>query len=280
MQLKPNVIDIFAHTKDREHLILRTDRAVDVVSHLDQTITADDDCVFLDPFCKAGELLLATALLGSQHRANMSSVNDVGDYMYLQNKFHAITPDEISYYLTRKVFCDGNEYKARNLTNACYLHNSRLDKDRFKKIIIKKLEKLHALKAKKIIVVSCLPCQRKDNDISRYIYNFLFRLLTKEEVIDQLLVVVPERWFVKGIKFTELEEIKSGKVKYIRVKNSRWLFPNFGMREGLCYVYFDREYGGSQLIIDKGSKQRTVSLNKHSSMKRIVKKIVSHVIKN
>ena len=65
LALKPtaHIVDVLGNVIGRDQPILRMEKALEMVSLLGEEIFADENVVFFDPFCKAGELLLACAFL-------------------------------------------------------------------------------------------------------------------------------------------------------------------------------------------------------------------------
>ncbi len=258
LELNPNIIDVFGNTKGRDQLVMKMDRAVDFVSHLDGEILAATDTIFFDPFSKAGEVLFAAALLSAVRGERANSDAQVATHLFAENRFFALAPNFRHHQLSLRTF-GGLTGRANGfIADGGYLceNSGKLDKKVFKDQLIRVIEHIEKIGNKQIVVVSSLPCQRKDNNNARVIYNLIVDLLVNG-VIDQMLVTAPERWFSGAKKLVDFREIKSGCVKYIRIKNSRWVFPPFGNREGVCYVYGDAAYEGRDLIVDSG-KQRTV----------------------
>ena len=273
--ISSHALDFLAYTKNREPFVLMLDRAFDFVSNISNDVLVNDDWVFLDPFCVAGEVMLATTALLCAHREELNSIGKIGEFMHLQNRFHMLSPNVQSYYMVRKVFCSSNEYKARNIFNAAYLSKDggKFDREAFKVALIEKIDALLGKASKKVMVVTCLPCQRNFNSVARYIYTALISLMVKSKCIDQMLIIAPERWFKDKEKFKHSREVRAGMLKYIRVKNSRWLFPHYGLREGLCYMHFDQSFEGEELIIDRGNSRRTVAITRG-----LTNKIISSVL--
>lgn len=278
--LNPHAIDIFGNTRGRDQLVMKLDRAVDFVRHLDQEAFAASDVVFLDPFSKAGEVLFASALLSATHNGQTSSTAQIAAHLYAENRFFAIAPNCRSYCLSLLTF-GGREKHADNLIiNGNYLceNSGKLNKKEFQKQLLMLLQRINNIGNKKVIIVSNLPCQRKDDGNARFIYNTLVNMLI-HDVIEQMLVTVPERWFNGTKKLTQFEEIKSGRIKYIRIKNSRWIFPTFGNREGVCFVYGDADHEGGSLIVDSGSNRTEVKLASANPLAQLLKATMPGIAK-
>ena len=276
----PHLIDVLGNTRGREHLILKMDKAIDLVSLLDQNVLSESDCIFYDPFCKAGELLLAAAFLSSMKRTDVSSAEDISKDLYEDSRYYALCPNEKYYFMTKKIFFQNDSTKASTLTNGNYLPAdapSEIDVDAFMQAFKTNLQELRKIKNKRIVLLSSLPCQRKDNKLATVLYKAFIDCLVKGKV-DQLLITSPERWFANADNIRELLEIRSGKIKYMRIKNSRWIFPSFGIREGLCYIYGDNEYMGNYMLVDSGTDQLKVPLHGFFFWRRIVRSKVMRKI--
>ena len=274
LELNPHVVDIFGNTRGRDQLVMKMDRAVDLVSHLDSEILAATDTVFLDPFSKAGEILFASALLSAAHSGRANSSDQVAAHIYAEKRFFAIAPNFRHHRLSLRTFGGLEEQAEGFIVNGDYLCESsgKFDKKVFANQLLNVLQHIEKVGNKKAVIISSLPCQRKDNSNARMIYKLLIDLLLNDK-IEQMLVTAPERWFSGAKKLADFQEIKSGCIKYIRVKNSRWVFPSFGNREGVCYVYGDAGYAGNVLIVDSGKQRTEVSLPTAGFLPLILEKL-------
>ena len=274
LELKPHVIDVFGNTRGRDQLVMKMDRAVDLASHLDSEILAAPDTVFLDPFSKAGEVLFGSALLSAAHSDRANSSDQIAAHLCTENRFFALAPNFRHHKMSLRTF-GGLEGRAEGfIVDGGYLCESsgKLDKKAFYAQLLNLLQHIEKIGNKKIVVVSNLPCQRKDNSNAWVVYRLLVDLLING-MIEQMLVTAPERWFSGAKKLADFQEIKSGCIKYIRVKNSRWLFPAFGNREGICYVYGDASYEGNTLTVDTGKQRTEVQLPSADFLPRILEKL-------
>lgn len=258
LKLKPHMVDVLAHSHHRPQLILPIDRALDFVGHLDQEVLTDDNYAFFDPFCKSGELLLAVALLSARHRA-INSVAELAVQLYAENKFYALCPDSHHHYLSKKAFCGDSFSRNSDLHNANFLTDGqRLDRRKFRSEFKKMLA---IINKRKVIVVCALPCQQHNEAIAKPIYDILISALLNKK-ISQLLVMIPERWFVGKKNLSEFREIRSGMIKHLRIKNSRWVFPCYDSREGLCFVHGAHDGCHDTITIDNGVKKLAIDLPK------------------
>ena len=271
LELNPHAVDIFGNTKGRDQLVMRMDRAVDLVSHLDPDILAAPETIFFDPFSKAGEVLFASALLSAVHSGRVKSPDQVTAHLFAEHRFLALAPNFRHHQLSLRTF-GGLEERAQGfIADGNYLceDSGKLDKKLFKDQLVRVVQHLEKIGNRHVVVVSSLPCQRKDNSTARVIYNLLVDLLI-DGVIAQMLVTAPERWFSSAKKLTDHRAIRYGCIKYIRIKNSRWVFPAFGNREGVCYVYGDASYEGSKLIVDSGKQRTAVKLPSTAFLPRLL----------
>ena len=269
--LNPHIVDVLGNTRGRDQLVMKMDRAVDLVSHIDEEMLAAPNTVFVDPFSKAGEVLLASALLSASHNDQASSSSQIASHLYSENRFFALAPNFRHHQLSLRTFGGLEGHSDGFILNGNYLNedNGKLDKKIFHQQLINVLNHIDKLGDKRVVVISSLPCQRKDNSSARVVYNILMELLVNN-MIDQLLVTAPERWFGGSKKITQFPEIKSGSIKYIRVKNSRWIYPSFGNREGVCFVYGDAEYSGNIMVVDSGKHRTEVSLPSSGVLARLM----------
>ena len=146
--INTHVVDIFGSVTGRDQPVMKMDKAVQLVSCLDKEVFVDDDCVFFDPFCKAGEILLATALLSILYKSQkkLVSMDKVLRELYESHRYFALAPDQRHYNLSLRTFY-GNEKShdqnwTQNIRNGAYLseEDGRLDKEKFKQELSAMLE--------------------------------------------------------------------------------------------------------------------------------------------
>ena len=292
--INTHVVDILGSIKGRDHPIMKIDRAIELVKCLDQKILASDDYVFFDPFCKAGEILLATALLSTLHRKDkiVISLDKVIKEIYQNNRFFALATDKRHYYLSLRTFY-GNEKShnnnfTKNIRNGGYLSeiDGRLDKVKFKRELNSMLEYIKGQsKDKKIIVIGNPPYQEEDSGhgrSSKPIYNILIELLIETGCINQLVLVIPSRWFSggKGLDGFRKKIIKSGRVKSIRYfENPHYIFPTVEIRGGICFLYWEDKVH-KKTYISNNSTTKEVDLSSydiivpHIQAYSILKKVI------
>lgn len=209
----PHVIDVFGNIKGRDQPIMRLDKAIDLVSQLDDEVFTSDEYVFFDPFCKSGEILLATVLVSMHHKSRQKGFNlcskAVCKEMFESNRYFAMAPDERHYRLSLRTFY-GNEGShdanlTKNIKNGNYLseRDGKLNKDQFNKELKIMIDYIKdKSKGKKIIAIGNPPYQENDGGgngkSAKPIYNIFINYLVESEKIDRFCLVIPSRWFTEG----------------------------------------------------------------------------------
>lgn len=114
LAIKPttHIVDVLGSVIGRDQPILRMEKALEMVALLGDEAFADEDVVF-DPFCKAGELLLACAFHScwakSKGQAKLLDVDMVMKEIYQSNRYFGLAPDERHHRLSIRTFL-GNEH--------------------------------------------------------------------------------------------------------------------------------------------------------------------------
>lgn len=250
----PHVIDVFGNIKGRDQPIMRLDKAIDLVSQLDDEVFTSDEYVFFNPFCKSGEILLATVLVSMHHKSRQKGFNlcpeAVCKEMFESNRYFAMAPDERHYRLSLRTFY-GNEGShdanlTKNIKNGNYLseRDGKLNRDQFNKELKIMIDYIKdKSKGKKIIAIGNPPYQENSQGYGKQakpIYNFFISHLINK--VDQFSLVIPARWFSGGMGLQEFrtELINSGKIKKIKFfENSNDIFPTVDIRGGICYLLCD-----------------------------------------
>ncbi len=271
-----HVVDILGSTKGRDQPIMKMDKAVELVKCLDKEALTSDEYVFFDPFCKAGEILLATALVRNLYKSKRGLVDTykVFEDLYKSNRYFALAPDERHYLLTLRTFY-GNEKShnknfTKNIRNGNYLseENGRLDKDKFNKELKAMLEYIkEKTGSKKIVTVGNPPYQEEDEGYGKSakpIYNIFIESLIDSQEIHKFSLVVPARWFSGGkgldnFRSHMIEDKKLKKITYF--ENSSFVFPTVDIRGGVCFLYWDKNHKG-ETIIDNGNQTEETDLSK------------------
>lgn len=229
--INTHVVDILGNVKGRDQPIMMLDRAIDLVSHLSEEILLDKDTVFFDPFCKAGEILLATALQTCKKRVeetrNLISVNEIEKELYESRRYFALSPDERHHRLSLRTFL-GNTHSHNAeynhiIKNGNYLSevDGRLDEEKFKKEFQSMIDYIKQTSGKKkIIAVGNPPYQETDGGFggsAKAIYNFFTEALIDSSDISEFVLVIPSRWFSagKGVESFRDKMIASKQIKAI-----------------------------------------------------------------
>ena len=279
--IQPHVIDILGSTKGRDQPIMKMDKAVQLVQCLDKEVLTSDEYVFLDPFCKAGEILLATALVSVLYKKDKKIVSqeEVAKELYKNNRYFGIAPDERHFYLSRRTFY-GNEKSHQvndkhNIRNGAYLSeiDGRLNKDKFQKELKNMLEYIKETTGnKKIIAVGNPPYQEEDGGhgrSSKPIYNIFIENLMESEHINQFILVIPARWFSggKGLDKFRSKIINSKKVKTLRYfENPHYIFPTVEIRGGICFFHWDTKNSIKKTCLSNGLRTKRVDLSTYDTI--------------
>ena len=284
-----HVVDILGSTKGRDQPVMKMDKAVDLVQLLDEETLFEDEYVFFNPFCKAGEVLLATALASTLYKSNnhLVSTERIKEEVYKKDKFFALAPDQRHYRLSLRTFF-GNEGShiqeiTQNFRNGDYLSevDGRLNERKFKMEVNQMIEYItEKAGGKKIIAVGNPPYQEEDSGHGRSakpIYNILIEYLIESGKIDQFVFVIPARWFSggKGLDKFRSKMITSGQIKSIRYfENPHHVFPTVEIRGGVCFLHWSKNFKGNTRI-DNGQKNKKIDLMKYDI---IVPHIEAHTI--
>lgn len=270
--IQTHVVDILGSTKGRDQPIMKMDKAVELVQCLDREILESDDYVFFDPFCKAGEILLATALVSNSYKnesKKIVSLDDIKKDIYESNRYFALAPDERHYKLSLRTFYGNkNSHKKvfmENMRNGSYLSekDGRLDKEKFNKELTAMLEYIKEKSGgKKIIAVGNPPYQEEDSGhgkSAKALYNILINSLVASGELNEMLFVIPSRWFSggKGLdkfreKMMQSQQIK--KIKYF--ENPHEVFPTVEIRGGICFMQWSKDTQENTLIENANTSKK------------------------
>ena len=273
-----HVVDILATTKGRDQPIMKMDKAIELVKCLGKDVLSSDKYVFFDPFCKAGEILLATAQISILYRKDkhLVSLDEVTKELYGSNRYFALAPDERHYYLSKRTFY-GNERshaieKHENIRNGAYLSeiDGRLDKEKFQKELESMLEYIKEKSGnKKVVAVGNPPYQEEDSGhgkSAKPIYNIFIDFIMQSFSIDQFVFVIPARWFSggKGLDNFRKKIIASKEIKQIfYFENPHAIFPTVQIRGGICFLHWDRR-NSNGTIINNGKQSDNINLEAYN----------------
>lgn len=267
--INTHVVDILGNVKGRDQPIMMLDRAIDLVSRLSKEILLDKDTVFFDPFCKAGEILLATALTTCKKRVeetrSLISVDEIEKELYESKRYFALSPDERHHRLSLRTFL-GNTHSHNAeynhiIKNGNYLSeiDGRLNEEKFKKEFQAMIEYIKQTSGKKrIIAVGNPPYQETDGGFggsAKAIYNFFTEALIDSSEISEFVLVIPSRWFSagKGVESFRDKMIASKQIKAIHhFKQSKEVFPTVDVLGGVCFLHYQKGFDGETTYIEKG----------------------------
>ena len=269
IHINTHVVDILGSVTGRDQPVMKMDKAVDLVSCLDRELFYNEEYVFFDPFCKAGEILLATALVVMQCKSqkHLILMDTVSREMYASNRYFALAPDKRHYNLSIRTFY-GNERShdlsfTKNIRNGSYLSeiDGKLDKEKFNKELKAMLEYIKQKTGdKKIIAIGNPPYQEEDwgyGKSAKPIYNIFIESLIDSKKINQFCLVVPARWFSTGkgldqFRHRMIKEKHIKKIKYF--ENSSHIFPTVNIRGGICFLYYDKNHTSTITLSNKSEK--------------------------
>lgn len=295
-----HICDVLGGVNGRDQPIMALNKAIDLVNILSKETLQNENVIFFDPFCKAGEILLASAILSIQYKIkkpfllkdNINELlNSIKKNIYSNNRFFGLSPDERHYLLSKRTFYGNedshNEILTKNIQNGAYLSevDGRLNKQKFKKELNNMLDYIKHLEGnedKKIIAIGNPPYQESDGGhgkSAKAIYNYFIDSLIDSKKVDEFILVIPARWFSRG---KNLENFRnrmrtSNNIKYIKYfKKSNEIFPTVDIGGGVCFLNYDKSFEGNCTFIN-GFKKQELDLSRYDI---IVPHIEAHFILN
>ena len=279
LALKTNthVVDILGNVIGRDQPIMVMEKALNLVGQLGNEIFLDDDVVFFDPFCKAGELLLACALsrcnaINKSQNANLNLI-EIQKELYESNRYFALAPDERHHRLSLRTFLGNTNSHLDQFTHIIrdghYLSevDGTFDKDKFEKEFNSMIEYIKKTSKKnKIIAIGNPPYQESDGGFGKSatsIYNYFVDALIDSKDINEFVLVIPSRWFGggKGLDDFRSRMMESNKIKNLRYfKNSSEVFPTVDINGGICFLNYAKDFDGETTFSD-GKYTETLKLN-------------------
>lgn len=272
-----HVVDVLGNVIGRDQPIMVIKKASKLVSCLDTEIFSDENVVFFNPFCKAGEVLLACAqescLQKLKLNGNLISLEEVQKELYLSNRYYGLAPDERHHRLSLRTFLGNthshNSNYSKIIRDGHYLSekDGTLDEKKFEQEFKDMLDYIKKETGnKRIIAVGNPPYQESDGGFggsAKAIYNFFVEKLMDCPDISEFIVVIPSRWFAvgKGVdkfrkKVMESTEIKS--IHYFR--RSKEIFKTVDVLGGVCFIHYKQGFKGQTSFIEDG-KSNKVNLN-------------------
>ncbi len=273
---KYHVVDVLGNVKGRDQPILTLDKALELVEMLDIEKFLANDIVFLDPFCKAGEILLALAFTSCRTQHNnrkLLDVKEISHEIFFSDRYFALAPDERHHRLSLRTFL-GNTYSHdtkynRIIRNGDYLSeiDGKLNHEKF-------IEELDAMIKyikqragdKTIIAVGNPPYHEADGgygESSRQIYQLFVKALINNHDISEFVLVIPSRWFAagKGLDNFRAEMLACKNLRALKhFSESRDVFPEVFVSGGICFFHYDKTYQGKPSFIDN---EESVVLDLH-----------------
>lgn len=277
LNLESHVVDILGSTRGRDQPIMLMEKAFDLVSTISEKSFLDENCVFFDPFCKAGEILLAAALKYSAttKKKNLISLSeeDIEKILY-SDRFFGLGPDERHFLLTKRTFC-GNERSHKpnefeNFRNGNYLSETdgRLDEKRFEKELARMIDFITTKKKNcKIIAIGNPPYQESDGGAqasAKPIYNLFAEALMNSSQISEFALVIPARWFSagKGLDSFRDQIMNSSNIRSITYfERAEEVFPTVQIKGGVCFLNWNKDHKGATTFISNG-EQTELKLNR------------------
>ena len=169
-----HVVDILGNVIGRDQPLLLIERALDLISSIEDDSFRDDSTVFIDPFCKAGELLLACAIQSCKLKWKDSDLlkrrpgqvlHHVEQEIYLSGRYYGIAPDERHHRLSLRTFLGNNNSHKKQFShviqNGDYLSETdgNLRREKFEKAVDNMLEFINTKSSiSKVIAVGNPPC--------------------------------------------------------------------------------------------------------------------------
>lgn len=270
-----HVIDILGNVIGRDQPIMLVDQALQLVSLLGEDNFKNDSIAFFDPFCKAGEILLACALSSCWTKINgnkkLLDIKYVQEELYKSNRYFGLAPDERHYRLSLRTFL-GNTHshdKEFNqiIQDARYLSelDGRFNQANFEKELHLMLEHIRTTaKKNKIIVVGNPPYQESDGGAqasAKPIYNYFVDALIASSYVDEFVLVIPARWFSAG---KGLEKFRNRMMNCHQIKTIKYfekaeeVFPTVQIKGGICFLHYDSNYNANPNFI---FKDKSIDIN-------------------
>lgn len=265
-----HVVDILGSTRGRDQPIMLMEKALLLVDCLNSDAFKDKDVVFFDPFCKAGEIMLATAMKFCWHRSKsgkpLASTDAIAKAIFDMDRFFAMAPDERHFLLSKRTFY-GN-YKshdkdyAKHFVNGNYVSETdgRLNEKKFKEEFKRMINHIRKTKPNsKIVAIGNPPYQEADGGAkasAKPVYNFFVEQLIDCGQIDEFSLVIPARWFSGGKNLDDFRDkiAKSGQIKTLQYfERAEDVFPTVHVQGGVCFLNWSKDHKGKAKFVYKES---------------------------
>lgn len=276
-----HVVDVLGNVIGRDQPILRMEKALEMVTLFGEDVFADENVVFFDPFCKAGELLLACAFLSCKAREKKSalSLDVVKNEIYESNRYFGLAPDERHHKISTRTFLGNKNSHDKNfnqiIRDGNYLseQDGTLNKEKFEKELLFMISYIKQKAGnRKIVAIGNPPYQEdytasESNTGANLIYHYFLETLIKSNEIGEFIVVIPSRWFAggRGKTFKEFfaELRKSKRIKQVYdFQDSKTVFPTVEIKGGVCFLHWDSKHFGETTFFnhtDKSSEKVDLS---------------------
>lgn len=269
-----HVVDILGNVKGRDQPIMLMDKALMFLSKLDGNHFVNDEIVFFNPFCKAGEIMLSCAFSSCIHKSEskkkIMDIKEVQNELYKSNRYFALSPDERHHKISLRTFL-GNENShideyTHIIRNGNYLSeiDGKLNKEKFKMEFSSMINYIKKQTGKnKIIAIGNPPYQQHDGGAKASaapIYNFFIETMIDSKEIDEFLLVVPARWFSGGKNLKEFRErmINSGEIKALTYfERAEDVFPTVHVQGGVCFLNWKKDHKSDTDFIYKDQIYKT-----------------------
>jgi len=272
-----HVVDILGSTKGRDQPVMLVGRALQLATCITKSALLDQNTVFLDPFCKAGEIILATALWScvvNKGRAKpLASQEEVAQELY-GGRYFALAPDQRHFLLTRRTFY-GNEKShddafATHIRNGNYLSeiDGRLNEGKFKEELNAMIEFIKRTKPScRIVAIGNPPYQEADGGhgaSAKLIYPHFIEHMIDSNQIDEFVLVIPSRWFSGGKNLGNFRArmMESNQIRTIHYfEKSEEVFPAVQIKGGVCFLQWSKSYQGKPSFV-YGDSTITIKLER------------------
>jgi hypothetical protein len=275
LAFKPSthVVDILGNVIGRDQPIMLMEKAISLVSLLGEDVFKSDETVFFDPFCKAGEILLACAFTSCLARARgdsgMLDVAAIQKELYESNRYFALAPDERHHRLSLRTFLGNTKSHSKTynhiIRDGHYLseEDGKLDRPKFEREFKTMIEyiKTHS-KKQKIVAVGNPPYQENNGGqggSATAVYNIFTEALMDSKDISELVLVIPSRWFTSGRGAASFREriLKATTIKSIHhFQDSKKVFPTVDVQGGVCFFHHKSDYNDTVRFVMDGDETR------------------------
>lgn len=274
-----HVVDILGNVRGRDQPIMLIKKATELVSYLDKEVFCDDDVVFFDPFCKAGEILLSCAYLSAKYSSEkdtkLFNVETIQNDLFVSGRYFALSPDERHHKISLRTFL-GNEHShnpkyTHIIKNGNYLSevDGTLNKEKFKMEFESMIDYIKKTSGKnKIIAIGNPPYQEDDDGDSSGaspIYQFFVETLIDSGHVDQFVFVIPARWFSagKGLLNFRKRIMESNQVVRIQYfEKAEKVFPTVQVKGGVCFLHWKKSYNGKP-VFAYGDSSAAIDLSQY-----------------